>query len=116
MELVDDLTATDASFTYMPTRKVVVYYGEPPIRIDSASGAGDGMVQVDRDEVRMLRDVARRMAGDDSCESDDSDWTPYGLEDSAPTSVAQADSDDKGICDYDCVAPAHQMLPWGAQY
>ena len=60
MELVDDLTATDASFTYMPMRKVVVYYGEPPIRIDSASGAGGGMIQVDRGEVRMLRDVARK--------------------------------------------------------
>ena len=55
MELVDDLTATDASFTYMPTYKVAVYYCVPPIRIDSASGAGGDMVQVNRDEVRMLR-------------------------------------------------------------
>ena len=116
MEHVDDLTATDASFTYTPTRKVVAHYDEPPLRVDSVSGAGDGMIQVDRDEVLMLRDVARKMAGDDGCDSDDSDWTPYGLEDGASASVAQADSDDKGICDYDCVAPAHQMLPWGAQY
>ena len=116
MEHVDDLTASDASFTYTPTRKIVVHYDEPPIRVDSVLGAGDGMIQVDRDEVHMLRDVARKMAGVDGCDSDDSDWTPYGIEDGASSSVAQADSDDKGICDYDCVAPAHQMLPWGAQY
>ena len=111
MAPVDDLTTTDASFTYTPTRKVVAHYDEPPLRVDSASEAGDGMIQVDRDEVLMLRDVARKMAGDDGCDSDDSDWTPYGLEDGASASVAQADSDDNGICDYDCVAPAHQMLP-----
>ena len=62
MEHVDDLTATDASFTYTPTRRVVVHYDEPPLRVDSVLGAGDGMIQVDRDEVHMLRDVARKMA------------------------------------------------------
>ena len=74
------------------------------------------MVQVERAEVRMLREVARRLAGDAGDDSDDSDWTPYGLMGSDERPVAQADTGDKGICDYDCVAPAHQMLPWGAQY
>ena len=33
MEHVDDLTATDASFTYTPTRKVVAHYDEPPLHL-----------------------------------------------------------------------------------
>ena len=73
MELIEDLTTNDTTLTYTPTRSVVAHYCEPPVRIDTAIDAGEDMVQVERAEVRMLREVARRLSGDDGDDSDDSD-------------------------------------------
>ena len=49
--------------------------------------------------------------------TDDSGWTPYGRSLGRSTqNVTTADTAAEGILDFDCVAEAHQMLPWGSQY
>ena len=65
----------------------------------------------------MLRDMAAQATSRAETSTDDSDWTPYdrSLGSSTPNGTT-ADAAAEGILDFDCVAEAHQMPPWGSQY
>ena len=115
--MIADMAASASVHAFGGADTQLAYYTEAPLWIDTASRDTDDVVHVEVDEVGMLRDVAARAASGAKTSTGGSDWTPYGrvlVGDAANGTTTDIATD--GILDFDCVAEAHQIFPWGSQY
>ena len=87
-------------------------YSTPPVRVDTATQADDGVIHVTKREAEMLRRVVRELEGDQG-DSDDSEWTPYGLCTVSTVQMSPQRTQRKRVfLDYDCVAAYSYNHDW----